>query len=334
MNSRKFRILALLSLMCIVLLIVAACGEVNSGGSQEVNQEPIQTGSSEIAPAEEDPRADWPEEIVFAIIPTEDVDVITRRYEPLIEYLEAELGVGVEVFIGSNYTAVIEAMRNDHVDIASYGPFSYVLAHDRANAEAFAIGTSDPDAEPFYTSMFITLEDSGIESISDLEGRSFGYVDPASTSGHLFPKSHLLDTLGLEKEEELDSFFRESTFTGGHEASVLAVLNGDVEAAAVSSSSIPRRLDLHSDHPNYDKVIVFDETRNIPRSPIALKGDLPESFKEAVKDAFFNLINEEDLAEFREISNLQGGYVPVEDSKYDVIRETAKILGLDLGSMD
>jgi len=84
-----------------------------------------------------DARADWPDKLVITLIPSEDQATVTRRYEPLAEYLGKQLDLEVEIFFPQSYTASIEAMRSDRVDIGFFGPFAYILAAERADAIAF-----------------------------------------------------------------------------------------------------------------------------------------------------------------------------------------------------
>lgn len=325
-------VFSVITVFLVVLTILTGCSgsgeEQNSSQSTEsASTESASTESETSSENEVDPRADWPEKLVYALVPTEDQDTMVRRNEPIAAYLEERLGVEVEVVSGTDYTANVEAMRNGHAHIAYLGPFSYILGHERAGAEAFAFHLSSPDAEPTYQALFITLEGNGIDSIEDLDDKTFGWVDPASASGYLFPRAHLINELGLVNEE-LDSLFSGITFTGGHEASVLSVLNGDIEAAVISSGSGSRSIEAHSDHPNADRMKILGQTRDIPSSAYSYQKDLPEDLKVAISEAFFDIPNQPALADFLEEMGIHGGYVPNDDSNYDVIRDTASALNM------
>ncbi|WP_054635024.1 phosphate/phosphite/phosphonate ABC transporter substrate-binding protein [Thalassobacillus sp. C254] len=258
-------------LLASVLMITACGGEENQEAGANSTDQTSQTEGNDGGKDESEDssdREDWPDPFVYGILPAEDQQVLSNRYEPLEEYLENELGVEVEFFQGTDYNAMIEAMRNGHIHATHYGPFSYILAADRGNAEAFAMGVESED-EATYQSYIVTLEDNGIEELEDLEGADFAWVDAASTSGHLFPKGHIINELGLSAEE-VDNMFANTIFAGGHDTALLALLNGDVDAAGVGDFIVERISDTHGDHDNLDQVKVIAETDDIPRGPDAI----------------------------------------------------------------
>lgn len=282
-----------------------------------------------IAGPDENPGAgdEMPDKLVFGGVPGEDQEKVSQRYGPFIDYLSDELDIPIEFFIGTDYSATIEAMRNGHVDIGAFGPFSYVIAESRSGCEAFAVSLRSPDASPVYYSYIIARKDRGFEELTDLQDQTFAFVDPASTSGHLFPRATLIQALKITNEE-LDDYFSSTRFSGGHDASFLAVLNGDIDGAAVSSNQWRRGHDAFAEHPEIDDLVILLESKPIPSSPTALRRDLPESLKDSIKEAFYSAIDEPSLQPWFEEHKRLGGYVATEDSNYDVIRETAQALNL------
>ena len=273
-------------------------------------------------------KTDWPDELRVGVLPEEDQAVMEERYEPFVEHFEEVLGMDVELFFGTDFTAMVEAMRFENIEVSKFGPFSYILAADRANAEAIVQGAQER-FQPTYSSYIIVREDSGLETVDDLEGASFGWVDPASTSGYLFPRAHLLDELAHHDvdNDNLDDFLGEVINTGGHDAGVRAVINGDVDAAAVSDSQVMRM--ERADEPGIDEIMVLTETDPIPRSPEAVRADLPESLKAAIAYAYLSFNDEDFLVDH----NYHEGFITVDDADYDVVRNTAEVLGLDPADM-
>lgn len=267
---------------------------------------------------------DWPDKLVFAAVPTEDQEIISRRYSDLMSYLEERLDIETEMYFPTSYMGTIEAMRTGNVDVAKLGPFSYILAVERANPEMFAVPTDVGEA-PVYYSAFITLEGSGINELSDLEGKRVAFADPASTSGHLFPRAAIVNELGIANDS-IEDFFGETSFSGSHQASASAVLNGDVDAAPISSGSGFRSLEGPlSDHPNADKVVVFYRTGDIPSDGYVMRRELPEDFRAAVRGAFYDAVNDPELeAFFEELGT--AGFIRRTDADYDIIRETASAI--------
>jgi phosphonate transport system substrate-binding protein len=206
---------------------------------------------------------------------------------------------------------------------------------DRADAEAFAV-TSRPTrpGEPGYPeawingyySFIIARTDSGIYRIDDLPGRTFGFVDPASTSGMVVPANDLLNHFGdshphlnFETLQVGGQFFSSTMFTGTHANSVQGVLNGDVEAATVASGQWTAQINAGLFTP--DDMRIIHSSEQIPGSPFAFYRGLPEDLKDLVRDFFLGWDNQE----FWDIRGMGGDsrsrYMPVDDSAYDIIRE-------------
>ncbi|ABR47374.1 phosphonate ABC transporter, periplasmic phosphonate-binding protein [Alkaliphilus metalliredigens QYMF] len=316
----------LISVLLVTLSILTGCstGEPAPDDSSSPNTSTSTT--------EADPRSDWPKTIGFALLPTEDMEFLGKTYEPFIKYLEERLDVTIELHFPTDYTATVEAMRGGHVEISTFGPFSFVLAHDRANAEPVAIRLTTPEDEPTYESFIITRKSTGIETVADLKDKNFAYADPASTSGHLFPKAHIMEQMNLSLSEVDSDFFANTVFSGSHEASFLSVLNGDVDAAAIYDRAWTRFYERNSNHPNIDEMIVIDKTKPIPNSPFTVRGDLPESFKKELQDAMIDLINHQDDPEilaFLQETDAMGGYFLADMSTYQIVRDTATLLEMD-----
>ncbi|PYZ92758.1 hypothetical protein CR194_13985 [Salipaludibacillus keqinensis] len=307
-------------------VVLAACGENDESDTANADDGNNNNGASEEEEEATDDREDWPDEFVYGLVPGEDPSVLESRWDPMREFLEERLGIPVEFFHGTDYTAMIEAMRGGHVHQAHFGPFAYTLAHERAGAEAFAMGINDLE-DAAYNSIIITLEDSGIETLEDLEGKDFAWVDPTSASGHLFPKAHLINELGITNDE-VDEMFGNVVFAGGHDSAFISVLNGDVDAAGVADFIIGNLEDTHGDHPEYDNIKIVSTTGDIPRGPDAYLADLPESLKEELQQAFADMAEQEELQEFLEAANFQAGWIEVDDSDFDIMRETAEALGM------
>lgn len=260
-------------------------------------------------------------QVRVGLIPSEDSRAMLESSQQLLDALEKNLGIKVQGFVASDYNGVIEAMRSNHVDVAYLGPFSYVLGTTVAPIEAFATAETAKSGRTFYHSQIITRKDSGIKEVKDLKGRTFAFVDPSSTSGHLFPKAGLMK-LGFDPEKD----FGRVLFTGSHDANALAVANKRVDAATIAErifdAAVQKKLvdpaDIH----------VVWRSDPIPESPTCWRKNLPDDLKKQIKTAFLNI---------RDITWADQGklnrFVETNDQAYDVIRETAKALNLDLTKM-
>ena len=263
--------------------------------------------------------------IKMGLIPADDADEMLRNYEPIKDYLSAELGIPVEIQVTSDYTAAIEAMRAKHIDMAWFGPFSYVIAANIADAEAIVNGVKASTGSATYKSLIIVNADSGIETLDDLKGKSFAFVDPASTSGNLIPRKMLIEN-GIDP----DGDFSTSYFAGTHNAVEYAIANGKVDAGASGDNVYYRMIDEGEIDPEVN--IVLHESEPIPGSPIVVRGSLPNELKKAIQDALVNM----DEQTIHQVDGWGGisSYQAVKDSDYDVIRETAKLLEMDVSSAE
>jgi len=261
----------------------------------------------------------------MGLIPADDAEEMLRSYEPIRGYLSEELGIPVEIQVTSDYTAAIEAMRAKHIDIAWFGPFSYVIAHNVADAEAIVNGVKASTGSSTYKSIIIANVDSGIETLDDLKGKSFAFVDPASTSGNLIPRKML-----IENAIDPDTDFSTSFYAGTHNAVQYAVANSKVDAGADSDNSYDRMVKAGEIDPKVN--IIIHESDPIPGSPIAVRGDLPKVLKLKIQLALMKM----DEQTIHKVDGWGGisRYQKVEDNDYDVIRKTAEILGMDTTSAE
>ncbi|MDR2296865.1 MAG: phosphonate ABC transporter substrate-binding protein [Comamonas sp.] len=265
--------------------------------------------------------AQQPTELRVGLIPSEDAQAMVRASQQVMEQLAAKTGMKVRPFVANDYNGVIEAMRSGKIDVAYFGPFSYVLASQLANAEAFAIPVSKKSGQSSYQSILITRKDKGLSTVAQLQGKTFAFVDPSSASGHLFPKA------GLKGEGvDIDKYFSRVIFSGSHDASILAVANNKVDAAAVAEPIFFNA--VAKGHVKAEDFQVVWRSQPIPESPMAWRKNLDASTKQKVATA---------LAEIKGLPwgdrGELNGFASTNDQAYDVVRATAKALNLDLGKM-
>lgn len=256
--------------------------------------------------------ANWPKEVNFGLIPVAGTSSVKDTFGPLGAYLEKTLGVKVNLQSAGDYAGVITAMQHKHVDIAYFGPKSYVEAAKRAGAEAVATEVDAESELPGYKGIIITKKDSGLKTLEDIKGKTWAFTDSNSTSGTLVP-TVMFSKKGINPQE----YFSKVLYSGGHEASILAVKAGKVDAASTNNLDFNRGLGKHW---NEDDFNILWTSELIPGSPMTVRNDLPESFKKAVKDAFLSLKDEKIL------SNMKiKGYVDGNDAFYNPVRELIEL---------
>ena len=165
-------------------------------------------------------------EITIGFNPAENADVVEANGKAFSDYYKAKTGMSVKTFIATDYTALVEAMRGGQIDFAFLPPFSLVKAEEMAGAEVLMKAVRN--GKSVFYSGIITRSDKGINSIKDLKGKNIAWVDPASSSGFIIPKAALMKKEGIDP----DTYFGKQVYAGSHDALVLAVLNGTVDAGA------------------------------------------------------------------------------------------------------
>ncbi len=182
----------------------------------------------------------------------------------------------------------------------------------------------DAEGNPsVYYSLIMANADAGIATLADLPGHSFSFVDPASTSGYLIPTYNLINN-GIDPESDL-----ETIFAGGHDASLLAINEGQVDAGAASEPQYNTMIEEGLiDAANFVELLKSDP---IPESPWAYRGDLDPALVERIRRAFLSFHEAVDPEVIAAILDDNGArYVVVEDSLYDPLREVVSVLDLNL----
>lgn len=264
--------------------------------------------------AQGEDRAGWPKVINFGLIPTEGSADITARFQPLFDHIEKTLGVQVKPFVGADYAAVIVAMGSGKVDVAYFGPASYVQAAERSGAVAFAKENAVKSGLGYH-SVIISKANSGIKTLADAKGKDFAFTDPNSTSGYLVPISHFLQDMKVKPED----YFGRVTFSGSHEANILGVANGRIPVAATNDLDLARAVEKGAVK-NLNEFNVLWTSDLIPASPLAYRKSLPESFKTALQSAVLNFKDPRGLAQLE-----LKGYAPAKDSDYDGVRKLEEV---------
>jgi phosphonate transport system substrate-binding protein len=265
----------------------------------------------------------WPKEVTFGLLSTENASEITRRWGPILAQLEKDLGVKVKSVTATDYRGTIEALKFKKAELGHLGPKSYVEAstNNYANVEPIA-QLQLANGSLGYRSCLIVHADSDIFSPEDMAGKTFAFNDPNSTSGYLVPSAFFMMELGVDPKKH----FSKVTFSGSHEASILAVAAKKVEIASTNLPDL-QQLTRENKVPRGALRVIW-VSKLIPNDPIVVRKDLPASFRSAVQESLTTMRARNPEA-FKEIGAWVGSFVAADDAKYQVIRdlnETAKKL--------
>lgn len=252
----------------------------------------------------------------LSMIPTTDPGKLARESEPLVAYLEKKTGAKVELTVPLNYAAVVEAFGADKVDVAYFGGFTYVQAHKRFGA----LPLVQRERDQAFHSLFLTQADSPIAQLADLKGHTFAFGDVNSTSGHLMPEYYLRQA-GVDAD-----VIAKAIYTGGHDATALAVANKKVDAGALDEAVFGKltkdgKLDAKAVKVFYTTPPFFDYVWCARK---ALDPALAEAFRKAMLELDAGDPQQKAVLELLQATR----YVPADDASYDKLREAATTAGL------
>ncbi|HLA24117.1 MAG TPA: phosphate/phosphite/phosphonate ABC transporter substrate-binding protein [bacterium] len=293
--------------------------------------------------------------LTMVFVPSRETDIVLFSGQQLGRMLSGALGIPVDTVVSTSYTAAIEAMCAGRADIGALNPFSYVLAHEKCGVEVAAISVRF--GLPYYRAQISARADANINKIEDLRGKRFAFVDPASTSGYLFPAA-MLKKMGFDP----DRFFSQTVFAGSHPNVILAIYRGQVDGGSTFEDA---RTNVQAQFPDVmQKVKVIGFTDPIPNDTWSLSIKLNPALRAKIKDrllriaktpvgveALRNLYSIEGLTDKVELTidqmrNLGIRFdaetserivrsgnkvtIPIGDWYFQPIRDAAKYLGLDL----
>ena len=251
-------------------------------------------------------------------IPDESPTELARKAAPLVKYLETRLAMKVEFTPVTDYAAAVETLVNRKVDMAWFGGFTFVQAQIRSGGKVIPIAQREEDAK--FRSVFITA-DPAIRQLSDLKGKDVSFGAQSSTSGHLMPRSFLLQA-GLDPDKD----FRRVAYSGAHDATIAAVAAGKVQTGALNISVwdkfvAEKRVDT-------TRVTAFYTTPPYYDYNWTVHADMPVALREKLTRALLSLSRDDPLG--KEVLDLQRAtrFVPTRAENYQGIESAARSAGL------
>jgi phosphonate transport system substrate-binding protein len=257
---------------------------------------------------------------VFRItaIPDESPTELARKAAPLVKYLEQKLAMKVEFTPVSDYAAAVEALVNKQVDMAWFGGITFVQALVRSGGKVVPLVQREEDEK--FRSVFIT-SDPAIKTLADLKGKTVSFGSQSSTSGHLMPRSVLLDA-----KIDPDKDFKRVAYSGAHDATIAAVAAGKVDAGALNISVwekfvADKKVDTDKVHVIFTTPAYFDYNWTV-------HADMPAALKEKITKAFLDLSKA--TPEGKEVLDLQRAtrFVTTKAENYKGIEAAARSAGL------
>ncbi len=299
-------------LLFVVLALIAAAGFVFAAPSAE--------GEDASTPADLGTEAN---PLVWSFVPSGDTNEIVAGGEEVADMIYDMTGLVIEVSVATEYAGVIEALSSDppSAHIASLATFAYVLAADRGVAEAELVAVRY--GSPTYNGQIIANVNSGIDSIEDLEGKTFARPDPLSTSGWIIPML-TMRAAGIVPEEDLDQIVD----AGGHTAVVSAVYSGDADAGATYVDARGNIAETSEDVMDVVKVIAL--TADIPNDGVQFHPAVSDELRGQIVNALLEIAETEEGQAALSRAYSWTGLVERGDGFYDPFRQVLQASGLNV----
>lgn len=252
-------------------------------------------------------------------IPEEAATEQMRKFGPIVKYLEQKMGMKVEFTPVSDYPAAVEALVNKNIEMAWLGGFTFVQAQNRSGGKIIPIAQREEDTK--FQSVFIAKTSSGIKTLADLKGKQVSFGSQSSTSGHLMPRSFL-----LQANIDPDKDFKRIAYSGAHDATIASVVSGKVEAAALDITVWQKF--VKENKVDTKEVNVFYTTPGYFNYNWAVHADMPVALRDKLTKALLDL--DPATAQGKEILDLNRAtrYIPTKVENYKGIETAARSAGL------
>jgi phosphonate transport system substrate-binding protein len=267
--------------------------------------------------------ADWRKQYPkfrYGVQAVETQAAATTRYKAFGEYVKKKLGVELELFLSAEYAGVIQAIGAKQLEVMDMGAAGYAAAwlETKGGVEPLVVPTNNDGTIGYYAVAFVRA-DSPYKTLSDLKGKTWAWVEPNSSSGYIFPLVGFR-RMGLEPEKH----FGKVVFSGGHEQSIIGVLDKAYDGAITWTNDVEKHtrgglhMMLSRGVLKKEDIRIIWKSDLIPNPVIAIRSDLPAQMKADIKSMFLNL-HKDDPKVFREVARGESqGYKEVQHATYQI----------------
>lgn len=259
------------------------------------------------------------DEVVFALNPLASPEVLKESYLPIFQKIVKNSGLQMRAILATDYNMLAENLRKGYIDMAYFSPGAYVYIAKEISLKPVSIQIQALNNKPTYQACLYVRKDSGIHSIEQLKGKNIGFVNQKSASGYQFPKAMLIKK-GIR---DFNNYFKNICFLESHERVVESLLNGDIDVGATYFGAILNAEKMGLDT---EKIKILLSTEEIPSNCIAASKDIDNDMFTKVKEQFLSINhNSENDVLLKKIKIT--GFRDFDDSLFDSVRETIKLLG-------
>ena len=259
--------------------------------------------------------------IKMGFVPLKNSEQLVEDVKPIADYLSQKMGVKVEAFTASNYIGVVEGIGSGSVDFGIIPPFSAVLAQKQSNAKPL-LTSKGKSGKSGYTAELYVRKDSGIKSLQDVKGKKVAFVDPSSSSGYIYPGAMLVKA-GINLDKDISY-----QFSGGHDKSLQLLLNKDVDVIATFDGVEERYgKDFPAALTDIEKLASSD---TIPGIMVTASSKMDKDLQDKLKQALLDMDKDPKMKElFTKMFSITG-FEEVDQTAYNKVEETAKVMNVDL----
>lgn len=247
---------------------------------------------------------------------------------------EELLGVETKLFAPADYNGVIQGLLGGTIDMAWLGASGYAKTwlSDPEAVEPILVKVNNDGGYGYYSVGF-ARKDSNVASLEDMKGKVFGFGDPNSTSGYLIPSIEIPEATGATMVS--GDYFGEVKFTGGHEQTIVAVFNGDIDAGVTWADGLGEwedgfnsgalRKAVDAGLVDMNELVQIWQSKPIPEGPIVLRTSLPERVKVQMTALMASLPAMDPDCAYGVLSGEAKGLQPIGHDAYEVIIEARKL---------
>lgn len=264
--------------------------------------------------------------LIIGLIPERNIFQQLKRYEPLADYISKKIGINIKLKVLTRYGNIIENFASAHMDAAFFGSFTYALAHSKLGVEAVA-RPEGIDGHSTYYGLIFVRKDSGIKSIKEMQGKSFAFVDKATTAGYLLPLAYF-------KENQIKNykkFFNETYFAGTHQDTVYDVLNNTADIGAAKNTMFYKL--AADDRRITDELVILKKSPHVPENGLAVRKNLDGSIKHKLKMALIYMhADPEGINVLKKFGARR--FIETSNDDYASVYKYAREIGLNLSTYD
>jgi phosphonate transport system substrate-binding protein len=266
------------------------------------------------------------ESFLIGLIPEQNIFEQIERYEPLADYLSEMIGINIKLTVLTRYGNIIDNFVSMGLDAAFFGSFTYTLAHAKLGVEAIARPMTI-DGISSYHGLIFARKGGEIKNAEDMKGKTFVFVDKATTAGYLLP-------LSFFKKNEIGNYrtyFKETYFAGTHEAAIYDVLNKKADIGAAKNTIYYKLANFDSRIKN--EMFVLEKSPDVPENGLAVRKDLDVAIKNKLKDKLLNMHNDPDGRNVLKKFGAQR-FIETKDDDYSGVYKFVKTINLNLATYD